>query len=263
MELVAFSYGFINIYWYGLVILLAILCGLIISKFFFKIYNEEFKPIWDLLLWAIPSSLICARIAYVGIHMENYLHNWERIFCIWQGGLSIYGALIGFFLVGIFYLRKYGYNLWRYFDLLMPAILFGLMLLQIANFMMQFSVGMPLGLDLPNDHSLAEYVEYRYRPTGFEAYQYFQPVALYQAFAYLIVFFLMSLILLCNKKFRLFAEGTIFLYSIVLLAIIRFALGFMYFSVNKDILLYPIQWVALIVVFITLGLYWSKRLHKI
>ena len=43
--------------------------------------------------------------------------------------------------------------------------------------MMQFSLGTPLGLDIPNDHSLAEYVEYRYRPTGFEAYQYFQPVA--------------------------------------------------------------------------------------
>lgn len=263
MELVAFSYGFINIYWYGVVILVAILCGLMISKFFFKVYNEDFKPIWELLVWTIPCCLICARISYIIIHMEIYLHNWEQIFSVWQGGLSIYGALVGFLVASILYLRKYDYNIWLYFDLLMPAILFGLMLLQIANFMMQFSVGMPLGLDLPDDHSLAEYVEYRYRPTGFEAYQYFQPVALYQAFAYLVVYIVVSAILLINKKLKLFAQGTIFLYSIILLAIIRFGLGFMYFSVDRDIVLYPIQWLSLIVIVITLGFYWGKRLHKI
>lgn len=124
---------------------------------------------------------------------------------------SIYlWSIIGFSSNKYSFLRKYGYNLWLWFDLMMPSILFGLIILQLANFMMQFSLGTPLGLDIPNDHSLAEYVEYRYRPTGFEAYQYFQPVALYQAFAYSIVFIISVLCLLINRKYKFLAEGTVF-----------------------------------------------------
>ena len=55
----------------------------------------------------------------------------------------------------------------------MPAIVFGLVILQITNFMMQFSVGTPLSVDIPNDHTPAEYIEYKYRPSGFEGYLYF------------------------------------------------------------------------------------------
>lgn len=259
MEFVAFYLGNINIYWYGLIIVFALLIGLIISKILFKIYDEKFNPMWDLLVWIIPVGLIFARIFYVFMHMEVYISNLSQIFCIWQGGLSIYGALFGFLITSIVFLRKYGYNLWLWFDLMMPAILFGLIILQLANFMMQFSLGTPLGLDIPNDHSLAEYVEYRYRPTGFEAYQYFQPVALYQAFFYSVIFIISILALLINKKYKILANGTIFLFSIILMAIIRFCIGFMYFSVNKDMLLYPMQWIALVVMVITIFIYIKKR----
>lgn len=166
---------------------------------------------------------------------------------------------MGFLATSIVFLRKYGYNLWLWFDLMIPSILFGLIILQLANFMMQFSLGTPLGLDIPNDHSLAEYVEYRYRPTGFEAYQYFQPVALYQAFAYSIVFIISVLCLLINRKYKFLAEGTVFLFSVILMAIIRFGIGFMYFSVNKDMLLYPMQWIALTVMIATVFIYIVKR----
>lgn len=259
MEFVAFYLGDINIYWYGLIIVFALLIGLGISKIMFKLYGEKFSPMWDLLIFIIPVSLICARIFYVIIHLDAYMSNIGQIFCIWQGGLSIYGALLGFLATSIVFLRKYGYNLWLWFDLMMPSILFGLIILQLANFMMQFSLGTPLGLDIPNDHSLAEYVEYRYRPTGFEAYQYFQPVALYQAFAYSIVFMISVLCLLINRKYKFLAEGTIFLFSVILMAIIRFGIGFMYFSVNKDMLLYPMQWIALTVMIATVFIYVVKR----
>lgn len=259
MDFVAFCLGNINIYWYGLIIVCSLLIGLVISKILFKIYGENFSPMWDLLVWMIPAGLIGARIFFVIMHIDVYASNLIQIFCIWQGGLSIYGALFGFLMTSIVFLHKYDYNLWLWFDLMMPALLFGLTVLQLANFMMQFSLGTPLGLDIPNDHSLAEYVEYRYRPTGFEAYQYFQPVALYQAFAYSIVFIISILVLLLNRKYKFLAEGTTFLFSIMLMAIIRFCIGFMYFSVNKDMLLYPMQWIALTVMIMTVFVYIAKR----
>ena len=43
------------------------------------------------------------------------------------------------------------------------------------------------------------------------------------------------------------------------MAIIRFGIGFMYFSVNKDMLLYPMQWIALTVMIVTVFIYVVKR----
>ena len=96
MEFVAFYLGDINIYWYGLIIVFALLIGLGISKIMFKLYGEKFSPMWDLLIFIIPVSLICARIFYVIIHLDAYMSNIGQIFCIWQGGLSILWSIIGF-----------------------------------------------------------------------------------------------------------------------------------------------------------------------
>lgn len=263
MDFIAFSIGNIDIYWYGLIIVGAILLGLLINKIFFKLYQEKMEPLFNLLVWAMPSSLIGARILYVIIHKDIYVDNLLNIFCIWQGGLSIYGALIGFFVASIVFFYKNNYDMWKWLDLLIPSIIFGLIIMQITNFMMQFSVGIPLGLDIPNDHSLAEYIEYKYRPTGFEAYQYFQPVALYQAFLYTIILIITSLLLIFNKKYKYLAKGTIFLASILSMAIVRFYIGFMYLSVDKDMIFYPMQWIALVVIVLTTIIYVMKRKQKI
>ena len=81
MEFVAFYLGDINIYWYGLIIVFALLIGLGISKIMFKLYGEKFSPMWDLLIFIIPVSLICARIFYVIIHLYRsnflYLARWS------------------------------------------------------------------------------------------------------------------------------------------------------------------------------------------
>ncbi len=59
--------------------------------------------------------------------------------------------------------------------------------------------------------------------------------------------------------YKFLAEGTVFLFSVILMAIIRFGIGFMYFSVNKDMLLYPMQWIALTVMIATVFIYVVKR----
>lgn len=259
MDFIAYSYGNINFYWYGLIITVAILCGLIISKLFFLLYKENFDPFWDLLLWSIPCSLIGARLGFVFTHMELYVNNYWHILYIWQGGVSIYGALIGFFLATIFYLQRRALNIWQWLDLMIPAILLGLSFVQIANFMMQVAVGTPLAVDLPNDHSLAEYVQYKYRPTGFESYQYFQPVSFYQATAYFFVFLLSSILLVVKKKISSIQSGSIFLWSIAIISIIRFIMGFVYFSLNKDIFLTTVQWITIFVFIAVVVIYLVKR----
>lgn len=263
MDFVAFSWESVNIYWYGMAIGIAVIAGLVICRINVWLYREDFDTVVKLMVWAIPSSIIGARFIYVLQNMEYFINSPVSIFYLRQGGLSIYGALLAFFAVCIVYLRRQRLSILHWLDLIMPSIIFGLMILQMTNFMMQFSVGMPLGIDMPNDHTPAEYIEYKFRPSGFEGYLYFQPVAFYQAIVHFGIFILTVLLTFVNKFFKLLDNGTIFLLALFLVALSRFLLGFMYFSVDKDVILYPVQWIVLLVMIVSVLFYIGKNFYKV
>lgn len=262
MDLVAFSWKNINIYWYGMITGIAVIFGLIICRINVWLYKADFDVIVKIMVWAIPCSIIGARIAYVLQNIERFSSNPINSFYLWQGGLSIYGALVAFFAVCVIYLKRNPLEIFYWLDLIIPSIVFGLMILQLANFMMQFSIGMPLGIDIPNDHTPAEYIKYKFRPSGFEGYLYFQPVAFYQAIVHFCIFVLIMLLTFINKFFKLLNNGTIFLLALFLLAVSRFSFDFMYFSVNKDVILYPMQWIALFVMISSVIFYIGKKFYK-
>ena len=262
MDFVAFSWESVNIYWYGMAIGIAVIAGLAICRVNVWLYKEDFDTVVKIMVWAIPSSIIGARLVYVLQNMEYFAGSLADIFYLWQGGLSVYGALLAFFAVCIVYLRRQRLSVLYWLDLIMPSVVFGLMILQLVNFMMQFSVGMPLGIDLPNDHTPAEYIEYKFRPSGFEGYLYFQPVAFYQAVVHFCIFILTVLLTFVNKFFKLLNNGTIFLLALFLVALSRFTLGFLYFSVDRDVLLYPVQWIALVVMILSILFYIGKNFYR-
>ncbi len=259
MGFIAFSLGSIDIYWYGICVVVAILVGLFIIKLNTKLYHESFEPIIDMTVWGLPCSIVMARIFYVLLNWNNYSNHIAQIFCIWQGGLSIYGALLGLLGSACIYLKYHKMDIWYWLNIITPAVVFGLMVLQIANFTLQISVGTPLSPDLPNDHRLAEYIEYKYRPSGFEGYLYFRPIALYQAVALFVIFVLTAVMSIVGRFCKSLANGSIFLVAVFLISAARFALGFDYLSMNKDELLYPAQWVALLGMGVAVIVYLLKR----
>ena len=244
MDFVALSIADINIYWYGTIIAAALVVALAITKLNCKFHHEEFIPIIKLFVWAIPIGLIGARIFYVIENFSSY-KSIASMFSIWQGGLSIYGATIALCILSIVYFKRNKLNTWYWLDLLIPAIMFVITVMQATNFVMQLSIGVPLSPDLPNDHRLAEYIEFKYRPTGFENYQYFQPVAFYQAVASFGIFIFTVALTFINHFWHFLAKGTLVLCTIFLVALARFAAGFMYLTVVKTGLLHPVQWIAL------------------
>ena len=154
MDFIAFSWNSVNVYWYGIVMAVAVILGLAISWINVWLHKENFDIIIKIMVWGIPCSIVGARIVYVMQNMDYFSKNLSEIFCLWQGGLSIYGALLVFFAVCAICLKVNQMQILYWLDLIMPAIVFGLVILQITNFMMQFSVGTPLSVDIPNDHTL-------------------------------------------------------------------------------------------------------------
>ena len=91
----AFDIGPLTVHLYGAIIAF----GLILAVWYAMRRSEQFGLNEDLLLdgvlWIAPFSIICARIYYVAFSWEMYADNPISALYIWEGGIAIYGAVLG------------------------------------------------------------------------------------------------------------------------------------------------------------------------
>lgn len=95
----------ISIHWYGIIIAVAIMVALTLAMRQSKKYNIKEDDFIDMFLVALPFSIIFARLFFVVFTWDNYKNDLLGIFRIWEGGLAIYGAIIGAILSVYFYSR--------------------------------------------------------------------------------------------------------------------------------------------------------------
>ena len=89
-------FGVVSIY--GLLIAGAILLGAILCQREARRLGLPPDTGIDMILWAVPPAVICARLYYVIFRWEYYAADPVTALYFWQGGLAIYGAVIGGFL---------------------------------------------------------------------------------------------------------------------------------------------------------------------
>ena len=95
----AVQIGSIDIRWYAIIIVSAMILALLICKKYNGRYGIKFETILDFSLIVIPISIICARIYFVLFSFDLYKDNLWEVFKINNGGLAIYGAIIGGLIV--------------------------------------------------------------------------------------------------------------------------------------------------------------------
>lgn len=153
---IAFSIGSIDIRWYGILIASGILLGYIVAN---KEADKRGLPkdfYADFLMWAIPISIISARIYYVTMEWEQYAANPLRAIEIWKGGIAIHGGLIGAILTTIIYCKVKKISFFKVADITVPSLLIGQIIGRWGNFMNQEAHGGPVSraflesLHLPN-----------------------------------------------------------------------------------------------------------------
>ena len=90
-----FSIGSFEIRMYGLIIAL----GLVLAVVYALRRREQFglseDDLMDGVLWIAPFAILCARIYYCAFEWEQYKADPISILYIWEGGIAIYGAVIG------------------------------------------------------------------------------------------------------------------------------------------------------------------------
>lgn len=92
---VAFKIGDIQIYWYAILIVSAFAIAIILLKKDEGKYDIKFEDILELILIIMPVSIICARLYYIVFRLDYFVANPSEIFNIRNGGLAIYGGVIG------------------------------------------------------------------------------------------------------------------------------------------------------------------------
>lgn len=97
---VAFSIGGYEVHWYGIIIAfgfaLAVLYG---GRMAYK-WKMSLDGMTDVLIWGTLFGIVCARAYYVFFEWDYYSVHPNEIIAIWNGGIAIYGGIIGALIGG-------------------------------------------------------------------------------------------------------------------------------------------------------------------
>ncbi|MYV05379.1 MULTISPECIES: prolipoprotein diacylglyceryl transferase [Furfurilactobacillus] len=138
---IALHLGPIEVHWYGVIITTGVFIALWLSVR--EARRRQINPddLYDFLLWALPVALISARIYYVVFQWSYYQHHLDQIIAIWDGGIAIYGSLIGAIIVVILFTRWRKIPTFLFLDVLAPTVIMAQGIGRWGNFMNQEAFG--------------------------------------------------------------------------------------------------------------------------
>lgn len=119
---IALSIFGIDIYWYAILIVGAMIAGIIILKLRDGLYGIKFETVIDLVLYLIPISIISARLYYVLFDLDFFLKEPMQILNIRTGGMAIYGGIIGGAITSFVFCKKKNIQILDLFDYIAPAL---------------------------------------------------------------------------------------------------------------------------------------------
>lgn len=97
----AFSIGNMHIQWYGILITLGLILALVYALPRMKRFGLDADRTIDAIIGGVIGGIVGARLYYVLMRWDEYKGNWGDILNTRNGGLAIYGGIIGALLVGL------------------------------------------------------------------------------------------------------------------------------------------------------------------
>lgn len=211
---VAFSIFGINVHWYGIMYVLALLVALISAKYFAKKDNLCFneKILDDYFIWVEIGVILGARFGFIIIYSDAQMfyltHPWEIFNPFYEGkfvgisGMSYHGAVVGFIIATFWFCKKRNQNSWKLLDLVAICVPLGYVFGRIGNFLNKELIG--ISTDVPWAINVDGVLRH--------------PSQLYEAFLEGILIFIILFIYRKYKKF----DGELISIYVILYAIMRF-----------------------------------------
>ena len=135
-----------GIYWYGIILAVAMLAGLYLCMKQSKHYGLTEDNVMDMVLWAVPCCIIGSRIYYVLFNLDLYRRtdgslDGGAMVRIWDGGLAIYGTVIVGVIVALIYTKRHKIPFFAMSDLAVMGLMLGQIIGRWANFINREAFG--------------------------------------------------------------------------------------------------------------------------
>ena len=138
-----FTLGPLNVRLYGIVIAVGLLLAVIYGLKRSKQFGLKEDDILDGVLGIVPFAIICARLYYCAFSWSDYKDNPLSILYIWEGGLAIYGGVIGAALGVVVFCALKKVKLGAVLDLVAISFLIGQAIGRWGNFFNREAFGSP------------------------------------------------------------------------------------------------------------------------
>ncbi|MGM0366900.1 MAG: prolipoprotein diacylglyceryl transferase [Actinomycetota bacterium] len=185
MDPIAFRVLGLEIRWYGILIAVSLLIGLLVSYLLAKYRGQKEEEILNFAPFAIILSIIGARLLHVAVNWSYYINHPALIFSFRSGGLAIHGVILGGFIALLLFVKIRKLDLWLWADILVPALILGQAIGRWGNYFNQEAFGRPTSLPW------GIYIDPAHRPYGYASYEYFHPTFFYESVINFSLFFLL------------------------------------------------------------------------
>jgi phosphatidylglycerol:prolipoprotein diacylglycerol transferase len=177
--------GFLYFRYYGMLIMLGAIAAAVLGRRIMRKKGLDPELVWDGLIWLLIFGVIGARLYHVftpsqslldqGINTLWYLKHPLAILTTWQGGLGMPGAIVGGIVGMYFFARRRGLKISMILDVAAPGVALAQAIGRWGNFVNQELYGPPT--DVP----WRIYIRPENRLRGYENFEYFHPLFLYES----------------------------------------------------------------------------------
>ena len=182
------SIGPLSAYYYGLIIAVVLILAIGYACRRSKEFGLTEDDVVDGALWVTPFAIICARIYYVAFSWEDYAANPISVLYIWEGGIAIYGGVIGAIVGMAVFSKVRKLKLLAVLDVILMVFLLGQSIGRWGNFMNREAFGAATD-------SFFRMGLFNEKTGGWE---YYHPTFLYESLWNLIGFIVLASV--CGKR---------------------------------------------------------------
>ncbi len=211
--------GFVQVRWYGAIIAFGFLLAVLFGGRIAYVWKINLDKMIDVLLFGTIGAIVGARLYYVAFKWDYYSLHLSEIPKIWEGGLAIYGGIIGGILAAFVVCKIEKLNFYNLLDMVGMSLLIGQGIGRWGNYANQEAFG---GFTYRNfgmmSDTVIDYIEAHPASFGLEGVTdiashiaennlYVHPTFFYESVWCILGFFILYIIL---KKYRKFS-GQLFL----------------------------------------------------
>ena len=117
--------GFTEVRWYGAIIAFGFLLAVLFGGRTAYVWNINLDKMIDVLIFGTIGAIVGARAYYVIFKWDYYSQHLSEIPKIWEGGLAIYGGIIGGILCAYIVCKVEKMNFWNLLDMVGISLLIG------------------------------------------------------------------------------------------------------------------------------------------